>query len=80
SLAYSFDMDGDAIKDANIVFGAVAPIPLRAQAIEDFLEGKKLEDETGVAAGEIAAQSVKPLLKNAFKVQIVEALLKKVLV
>ena len=80
SLAYSFDMDGDAIKDANIVFGAVAPIPLRAQAIEDFLEGKKLEDETGVAAGEIAAQSVKPLLKNAFKVQIVKALLKKVLV
>ncbi|MBT7712642.1 MAG: FAD-dependent oxidoreductase, partial [Deltaproteobacteria bacterium] len=73
SLAYSFDMDGDAIKDANIVFGAVAPIPLRAQAIEDFLEGKKLEDETGVAAGEIAAQSVKPLLKNAFKVQIVKA-------
>ncbi|WP_413837881.1 DUF4126 domain-containing protein, partial [Desulfobacula sp.] len=33
-----------------------------------------------LAAGEIAAQSVKPLLKNAFKVQIVKALLKKVLV
>jgi NADPH-dependent glutamate synthase beta subunit-like oxidoreductase len=80
SLAYSFDMDGDAIKDANIVFGAVAPIPLRAQAIEDFLKGKKLEEETAVAAGKISAQSVKPLLKNAFKVQIVKALLKKVLV
>ena len=80
SLAYSFDMDGDAIKDANIVLGAVAPIPLRAQAIEDFLEGKKLEDETAVAAGKIAMHSVKPLLKNAFKVQIVKALLKKVLV
>jgi len=80
SLAYSFDLDGDAIKDANIVLGAVAPIPLRAQAIEDFLEGKKLEDETAVTAGKIAVQSVKPLLKNAFKVQIVKALLKKVLV
>lgn len=80
SLAYSFDMDGDAIKDANIVLGAVAPIPLRAQATEDFLEGKKLEDETAVAAGKIAVHSAKPLLKNAFKVQVVKALLKKVLV
>ena len=80
SLAYSFDMDGDTIKDANIVFGAVAPIPLRAPAIEAYLEGKQVNDETAMAAGDVTMDSVKPLSKNAFKVQIVKALIKKMFV
>ncbi len=80
SMAYSFNLDGQVIKGANIVLGAVAPIPLRARAVEAFLEGKPLSDETAMAAGDVAVGAVKPLAKNAFKVQIVKALLRKMLV
>ena len=80
SIAYSFDREGQTIQNANIVMGAVAPVPLRARALETYLEGKSISDETAIAAGDVAVDSVKPLSKNAFKVQIVKALLKKMLV
>lgn len=79
SLAYSYNLTGQVIKDANIILGAVAPIPLRALAVEAYLEGRPAGDETAVAAGDVAVQAVKPLAKNAFKVQVVKALLRKML-
>ncbi|MFH1156055.1 MAG: FAD-dependent oxidoreductase [Pseudomonadota bacterium] len=79
SLAYSFNMDGKSIKDASIVLGAVAPVPLRAPAVEQYLAGKPASDDTALAAGDVAAKAVKPLAKNAYKVQIVKALLRKML-
>jgi len=80
SMAYSFNFDGQTIKDASIVMGAVAPIPLRASAVEAFLEGKPMSDETALGAGDVAVGAVRPLAKNAFKVQIVKALFRKILV
>ena len=76
-LAYCFNLEDQTIKDARIVLGAVAPIPLRAKGIEDYLEGKPLSDETAMKAGDVAAQTFMPLSKNRFKVQIVKALLRK---
>jgi CO/xanthine dehydrogenase FAD-binding subunit len=77
SLAYSFNLEKQTIKDARIVLGAVAPIPLRARGIEDYLEGKPVSDETAMAAGDGAVQTFMPLSRNRFKVQIVKALLRK---
>ncbi len=79
SLAYSFDLEGKAIKKASIVLGAVAPVPVRAKAVETFLEGKPVSDKTALAAGDLAVKAVRPLAKNAFKVQIVKGLLRKML-
>ena len=79
SLAYSFNLDGQTIRDARIALGAVAPVPVRAQAVEDYLEGKPASDETAIAAGEVAVREVKPLSKNKFKVQVVKGLLRKML-
>ena len=79
SLAYSFNLDGQTIKDARIALGAVAPVPVRAQAVEDYLEGKPASDETAIVAGEVAVREVKPLSKNKFKVQVVKGLLRKML-
>ncbi len=80
NMAYSFNLEGQAIKDANIILGAVAPIPLRAQAVEAFLEGKQANDETIMAAADVAVAAVKPLTRNSFKVQVVKALLRRILV
>jgi NADPH-dependent glutamate synthase beta subunit-like oxidoreductase len=80
SLAYSFNLDGQTMKDVNIILGAVAPIPLRARAVEEYLEGKSISDELLIAAGDIAVRAVKPLSKNKFKVQVVRALFRKMFI
>ncbi len=77
SLAYAFNMNDQTINDAKIVLGAVAPVPLRVQAVEEFVEGKPANEETAAAIGEIAARGVQALAKNKFKVQVVNGLLKK---
>jgi len=49
------------ISDVRVAFGAVAPTPIRSAETEAALEGKKLDQETISAAGEIAASSVNPI-------------------
>ncbi|HEY3357150.1 MAG TPA: FAD-dependent oxidoreductase, partial [Polyangia bacterium] len=62
---------------ARVALGAVAPVPVRARAVEEFLRGKPLTEETAAVAGALAVRGVQPLGKNAFKVQIVRALLRQ---
>ncbi|MDO8803246.1 MAG: FAD binding domain-containing protein [Elusimicrobiota bacterium] len=76
-LAGVFSTAGGKIRDARLVLSAVAPVPLRLKAVEEFLEGKPAGEKTAAAAGELAAKEVRPLAKNRFKVQIVKALLQK---
>ena len=79
SVAGVIEMKAGKIKDARVVLGAVAPVPLRADAVERFLVGKALSEETAYAAGEIAGQNACVLTKNKYKLQIVKALLRRLL-
>ena len=79
SLAYVFKEDGGKLKDAKFVLGAVAPVPLRVTAVEEFVKGKSASEETAAAAGELLAKEFKPLARNGFKTQIVKGLLRKAL-
>jgi len=67
------------IAAARVVLGAVAPVPLRAQELERFLVGKPLSEETAYAAGEVAAHQAYPLARNAYKLQIIKGLLRRLL-
>tara|TARA_B100000315_G_scaffold260545_1_gene322760 strand:- start:4230 stop:5078 length:849 start_codon:yes stop_codon:yes gene_type:complete len=49
------------ISDVRVAFGAVAPTPIRSAETEVALEGKKLDEETISAAGEVASSSVNPI-------------------
>jgi CO/xanthine dehydrogenase FAD-binding subunit len=52
SVAAYLDMDKDECRDARIVLGAVAPIPLFAEEASASLIGQKVNDDTiGRAAG-----------------------------
>ena len=77
SLATVLSMNSDKIKDARIVLGAVAPIPLRIREAEDFLRGKPPGEEVAEAAGDVAVKSAIPLAKNKYKLQIIKALISK---
>jgi NADPH-dependent glutamate synthase beta subunit-like oxidoreductase len=65
-------------KDARIALGAVAPRPFRATEAEKTIKGKTI-NATAEAAAEAAVREAVPLNKNAYKVEIVKALVKRAL-
>jgi carbon-monoxide dehydrogenase medium subunit len=54
-------LDGETIIDVRIALGSVAPTIIRATAAEDFLRGKRLDDETRAEAGRLAATAATPI-------------------
>lgn len=70
-------LDGGTIRDARVVMGAVAPIPWRAPAAEAALKGKRISEETAIAAADAALAGAKPLSHNAYKIQIARTAVKR---
>jgi NADPH-dependent glutamate synthase beta subunit-like oxidoreductase/CO/xanthine dehydrogenase FAD-binding subunit len=77
SVAAALRMEGTKFKEARMVFGAVAPVPLRAMSVEEFLVGKEANEETAAQAGEIAVRQVYPLSNNRYKAQILKGMIRK---
>ncbi len=77
SVASALTFDGAKITEARIVFGAVAPIPLRAENVEEAIVGRTASEETAELAGDAASRQVFPLERNHYKVQILKGLLRK---
>jgi xanthine dehydrogenase YagS FAD-binding subunit len=70
-------LDGQTVRDARVVMGAVAPIPWRAPAAETALKGKRISEETAIAAADAALTGAKPMTDNAYKVQIARTAVKR---
>ena len=70
-------MNGNTIRSARVVLGAVAPVPWRSKPAEDALAGKPLNEQTAAAAGEAAVSEAKPMSGNAYKVQIAKTAVKR---
>ena len=77
SVASALRIEGGLITEARMVLGAVAPIPLRAVNVEEFLIGRKVDEETADLAGAVACRQVFPLARNGFKVQILKGMIRK---
>jgi xanthine dehydrogenase YagS FAD-binding subunit len=58
-----------------IVCGGLAPIPWRLKKAEDSLRGKALTEDVIRQRAREALKDAKPLEENAFKVDLVEAVL-----
>jgi xanthine dehydrogenase YagS FAD-binding subunit len=70
-------MNGNTIRSARVVLGAVAPVPWRSEDAERALAGKPLNEQTAALAGEAAVQAAKPMSGNAYKVQITRTAVKR---
>ena len=70
-------MDGNTIKQASVVLGAVAPVPWVSQEAAQALAGKPLNEKTAEAAGEAAVSVAKPLSRNGYKVQLTRTAVKR---
>jgi xanthine dehydrogenase YagS FAD-binding subunit len=64
-----------AFKEIKIVLGGVAPIPWRLQKAEDFIKGKKVTEQIVRQAAREALKEARPLEENAYKLDMVEAVL-----
>ncbi len=77
SIAFSAAMIDGRFHDARVVLGAVAPLPLRATAVEQLLENQAPSETLAHEAAELAVANGQPLARNKAKVEIVKALVYK---
>jgi len=65
------------VRNARVVMGGVAPIPWRAAKAEEFLRGKKLDENLAKQAGTMALEGAKPLKDNGYKVKMAQDLIQR---
>jgi len=70
-------MNGNRVGSARVVMGAVAPVPWRAQAAEQALAGKTIDEQTATQAAEAALTGAKPMSQNGYKVQVAKTTVKR---
>jgi xanthine dehydrogenase YagS FAD-binding subunit len=79
SVAAMVTVKDGLVSDARIVLGGVAPTPYRATKAEAALVGKPLNEASAAAAGVAAVDGARPLAKNAYKVPLTQAVVKRAL-
>lgn len=75
SAAVSGIVSEGICKDIKILLGGVAPIPWRLKKAEDIIKGKRLTEEVIRQGANEALKDTRPLEENAYKVDLVEAVL-----
>ena len=78
-VALAMVFEGDMVKKARVYLSGVAPVPWRAKEVEDLITGKKIDADLAAKAGSAAVQKAAPLEQNAYKVDLVQGLLKQAL-
>ncbi|MBN2034752.1 MAG: FAD binding domain-containing protein [Deltaproteobacteria bacterium] len=79
SIACVLEILGGRCMDARIYLGGVAPMPWHAEAAERIIKGGSLDDPTAEEAALASVAGAKPLKGNAYKIEIVKALVKRAL-
>jgi xanthine dehydrogenase YagS FAD-binding subunit len=77
SVAVSVQMANGVCRDVRIVLGGVAPIPWRSKEAEAALKGKRIDARVADQAAEAALAKAKPLARNAYKVPLTKALIRR---
>jgi xanthine dehydrogenase YagS FAD-binding subunit len=70
-------MSGDTVTRMRIAVNGVAPTPLRLAAVENAVRGRRRDEATAAAAGELAITGAVPLHHNAYKVPLLRNLVKR---
>src|SRR6266702_3295044 len=76
AVAAVFTVDGANWKDGRVTLGGVAPVPYRAQVVEDALKGKDVKATIKQAAAQIRTVA-RPMSNNAYKVDLAAGLIER---
>ncbi len=80
-VAALIDVDTSGVcQRAAIVLGAAAPVPHRARKAEAALVGQRIDPTTAARAAHAALDGATPLSKNAYKLPLFEALVRRAIV
>ena len=70
SAAVALEMEGETVRNVRLAVGGAASVPWRSRKVEDFLTGKKLDEDRALEAGRIAYEGAKGHGQNDFKIQL----------
>lgn len=76
-LALAVVVKDGAVHKTRAVFSGVAPTPWRSTALERAIQGTKLDQDTIESAAQAATQDAKPLEHNAWKVQLLQGVVRE---
>jgi xanthine dehydrogenase YagS FAD-binding subunit len=79
SAAMVLDVEQDVCRSARIVLGGVAPMPWRLPKVEAMLAGQRITAVLAAKAGDAAVEGATPLQKNAYKIPLTKAVVKRTL-
>jgi len=79
SCAAAAEVDGNRLRRVRVVLGAVANVPYQAQAANDFLEGKVLDEALAAKAADLILEKAQAHSHNAYKAAIARALIRQAL-
>jgi carbon-monoxide dehydrogenase medium subunit len=83
SLAVNLELNGNRIKKSRIVFGSVAPTPLRLHKMEELLMGMELTEENIEKLSEITPNLIEPISdvrgSRDYRLKVSKSLIKDVL-
>ena len=76
-VAVALTMQGSRCSKASIVLGGAAPYPYRANGAEAKLNNSEITEDSARAAAESAMANATPLEKNAYKIPIFQAIVRR---
>jgi xanthine dehydrogenase YagS FAD-binding subunit len=59
-----------------MVLGAAAPVPYRVTAVEEYLAGKRIDENVAKKAGELSMDAARPLSQNYYKIPLFKNLIR----
>jgi xanthine dehydrogenase YagS FAD-binding subunit len=77
NIASVLSLNGSTIQDSRLVVGGVAARPLRLEEAENAIRGRARNEETAQMAAEIATQGALALRHNAYKIPLMQNLVKR---
>jgi len=79
SISAALKLEGEIVRDARLVCGAAACVPLRLTAVEQSLVAGARNDETIARAAGLAVEGARPLHYNQFKIPLLQNLVRRAL-
>jgi xanthine dehydrogenase YagS FAD-binding subunit len=79
SCAAAANVSGGKLSQARVALGSISPVPHQVEAVNTFLDGKTLDNDTASRAADLILKDAKPLEHNAYKLPIVHALVRRTL-
>ena len=73
----ALSMQGQNVRGARVVMGAVAPVPWRAASAEGILAGKRVTEGLAMEAADAALAGARPMTENAYKIQVARTAVKR---